>query len=70
MHALQIRLVTRPSHRPVFDCFQYVKTVRDQKQSVGSPGNKANLQRMQWKLSSPSMLSWFLSPRAEFYLKR
>ena len=36
---------------------------------VGRPGNKANLQRMQWKLTSPSIASWFLSPHAEFYLK-
>ena len=59
-------VVLKPSHRPVFDCFKYVKTASEQKWTVGRPGNETSLQRMQKKSSSASSFS----PRAEFYLKR
>ena len=64
--------VPRTSHRPVFDRFQYVESRSDQKLTVGRPGNEANMQGIHCKSSSPLMLSWFLSPHAEFYsyLKR
>ena len=62
-----ISVVPTTSHRPVFDRFQYIESRSDQKWTVGRPSNKANLQRMHCK---SSMLSWFLSPRVEFYLKR
>ena len=54
----------------VLDRFQFVKTRRDQKWTVGKPGNKAKLQRMHCKSSSPSILSWFPSACAKLYLKR
>ena len=64
-----ISVVPRTSHRPVFNHFQYVESRSNQKWTVGRPGDKANLQHMHCKSSCPSILSWFLSPRAEFYLK-
>ena len=37
-------IVLKPSHRPVFDCFRYVKTVSEQKWTVGRPGNETSLE--------------------------
>ena len=47
--------------------------IQNWKQSTGScqkmDSEKANLQRMQWKSSSPLMPPWFPFPHAEFYFK-
>ena len=55
---------------PVLPIVQFLiassKSRSDRKWTVIRPGNKANLQRMHCKSSSPSMLPWFLSPRAEY----
>ena len=47
-----ISVVPRTYHRPVFDCFQYIESRSNQEWTVGRPGNKDNLQRMHYKLSS------------------
>ena len=38
--AICCSVVPRPSHHPVFNCFQYIKTGSDQKWMVGRPGNE------------------------------